>query len=121
MASQVKVDILLKKNLSGLKINEPLKKWTTFRIGGPARYFFMAKNENDLIKAISLARKLKIPYFILGGGSNILVSDKGFEGMVIKISTFAKASVDKQNSKIIAGAGVRLSSQFFCSAWFDWF
>jgi len=61
-----------------------LKKYTTFKIGGPAKYFFVAKNKKDLIKAIKVAKKLKLPFFILGGGSNLLVSDKGFNGLVIK-------------------------------------
>jgi len=97
----------LKKELGeNLKFNEPLKKWTTFRIGGPAKYFFIAKNKEDLIKAIKTARQLKIPYFILGGGSNLLVSDKGFKGIVIKIQD---SRFKIQDSRIIASAGVKLA------------
>jgi len=64
--------------------NVSLKKYTTFKIGGPAKYFFTAKNKNDLIKALREAKKLNLPFFILGGGSNVLISDKGFNGLVIK-------------------------------------
>jgi UDP-N-acetylmuramate dehydrogenase len=64
--------------------NISLAKYTTFRIGGRARYFFVAKTKNDLISAIKKAQKLKLPFFVLGGGSNLLVSDKGFNGLVIK-------------------------------------
>jgi UDP-N-acetylmuramate dehydrogenase len=96
---------ILKNELKNLKFNEPLKKWTTFKIGGPARYFFIAENKKNLIKTIKTAQKLKIPYFILGGGSNILVSDKGFNGLVIKIQN-SKFKI--QNSRIIAEAGVLL-------------
>ncbi|MFN3301483.1 MAG: UDP-N-acetylmuramate dehydrogenase [Patescibacteria group bacterium] len=99
-------DLLLKNELKNLKFNEPLKNWTTFKIGGPARYFFLAKNEKDLIRAISLVKKLKIKFFILGEGSNVLISDKGFDGMVIKIQN---SNFRIQNSKIIADAGVKLS------------
>ena len=61
-----------------------LKKYTTFKIGGPVKYFFEAKTKKDLIEAIKAAKKLKLSFFILGGGSNLLVSDKGFNGLVIK-------------------------------------
>ena len=74
----------IKKLLPGIKTNIPLKNYTTFKIGGKAKYFFEAKTKEDLIKAVKLAKKLKLPFFILGGGSNLLVSDKGFNGLVIK-------------------------------------
>jgi len=66
------------------KKNVLLKNHTTFRIGGPAKYFFKAKTKRDLIKAVSLAKKMKLPFFILGNGSNLLVSDTGYQGAVIK-------------------------------------
>jgi len=64
--------------------NEPLAKYTYFKIGGPARIFFEAKSSEDLILALTSAKKLAIPYMILGGGANVLISDKGFYGLVIK-------------------------------------
>lgn len=64
--------------------NVPLKKYTTFKIGGPAKYFCLARNKKDLIEAIKWAKEKKMPFFILGGGSNLLVSDRGFDGLVIK-------------------------------------
>lgn len=64
--------------------NQSLKELTTFRIGGPARYFCIVRNEDELIEAIGFSKKNKIPFFVLGGGSNILVADKGFNGLVIK-------------------------------------
>jgi len=74
----------IKKLLPGVKKNVLLKNYTTFRIGGRAKYFFITKGKEDLIKAIKAAKRLKLPFFILGGGSNILVSDKDFNGLVIK-------------------------------------
>lgn len=65
-------------------INEPLSKHTTFQIGGPARYYFEAQTKEEMMGAVKLAKKLKLAYFILGGGSNILVGDKGYRGLVIK-------------------------------------
>ncbi len=76
----------LQKELDGKVIeNEPLANYTTFKIGGPAQYFFTAENLTDLIKAIKSVKKLNLPYFILGRGSNLLVSDKGFKGLIIRV------------------------------------
>jgi len=74
----------IKNLLPGIKRNVLLKNYTTFKIGGPAKYFFVAKNKEELISAISAAKKNHLPFFILGGGSNLLVSDKGFNGLVVK-------------------------------------
>lgn len=64
--------------------NEPLSKHTYFKIGGPASLFFEAKNLDDFKLALTSAVKLGIPFVVIGGGANILVSDEGFEGLVIK-------------------------------------
>jgi len=74
----------IKKLLPGVKTNTSLKNYTTFKIGGRAKYFFVAKTREDLIKAIKVAKKMKLPFFVLGGGSNLLISDRGFKGLVIK-------------------------------------
>lgn len=79
---------------------------TTFRIGGPAKYFYIAKTKEDIIEAIKTAKENGLPYFILGGGSNLLVSDKGYDGLVIKIQN-TKHRI--QNTKIITDAGVPLA------------
>jgi len=75
----------IKKELPEIKTNVSLKDYTTFKIGGPAKYFLVARNKKDLIKAVQVFKKLKLPLFILGKGSNILVSDDGYNGLVIKI------------------------------------
>ncbi len=73
------------KKLGGeIKENEVLAPYTTFKIGGPARYFYKAKNDDDFVKAIATANEYNLPYFVLAGGSNILVSDDGFNGLAIK-------------------------------------
>ena len=64
--------------------NVLLKNYTTFKIGGPAKYFYTAKTKENLITAIKKAKELKLSFFILGGGSNLLVSDKGFRSLVVK-------------------------------------
>ena len=89
-----------------LEENVLLSQYTTFRIGGPARYFFIAKNTEDLVEAVKFARGKKLPFFILGGGSNLLVSDQGFNGLVIKAENQG-LKLDK--NIIIAEAGVSLA------------
>jgi len=64
---------------------EKLSKYSTFQIGGPADFFYKLENTAELTALLAFAKKKKIPYFILGGGSNILFDDKGFRGLVIKI------------------------------------
>lgn len=63
----------------------PLGPRTTFGIGGDARYFCVAKSERDIIEAIKFAQEKGVPLFVLGGGSNVLVSDAGFAGLVVKM------------------------------------
>jgi UDP-N-acetylmuramate dehydrogenase len=63
-----------------------LAPYTTFRIGGPASYFCEVTSEAELLKAIQFARQRDLAVFVLGGGSNLLVSDEGFDGLVIHIA-----------------------------------
>ena len=63
--------------------NISLKKFSNFRIGGKAKYFFEAKNISEIKKALILAKQLKAKIFVLGGGTNVLFNDKGFDGLVL--------------------------------------
>jgi UDP-N-acetylmuramate dehydrogenase len=96
----------LKKLLPRIRENVSLKKFSTFKIGGKAKYFFVATAKEDLIKAITTATGLKLPFFVLGNGSNLLISDKGFKGLVIKIES---GMWKVEGSKIYAETGVLLS------------
>jgi len=86
--------------------NISLKKFSNFRIGGKAKYFFKAKNISEIKKALVLAKKLKTKIFILGGGTNILFNDKGFNGLVL----IPEIKFIKKNNKNIVrvGAGVKV-------------
>ena len=64
--------------------NVLLKDYATLQIGGRARYFTVVKSEVDLREALTFSKSRKLPIFVLGGGSNVLISDKGFYGLVIK-------------------------------------
>jgi UDP-N-acetylmuramate dehydrogenase len=66
--------------------NIPLAPLTTFKVGGPARYFIDAHSEHEVSEAVAFALARKLPLFVLGGGSNLLVSDSGWPGLVLKIS-----------------------------------
>jgi UDP-N-acetylmuramate dehydrogenase len=65
--------------------NKPLAPFTTFGIGGPARWFVEAASEDDIVEATGWARERELKLFVLGGGSNLLVSDAGFDGLVLRI------------------------------------
>lgn len=72
---------------SRLRENEPLARYTTFKIGGPADIFYEAKTKDELVAAVGLARETGLPLYIFGGGTNILIGDRGIRGIVIKNSS----------------------------------
>ena len=89
-------------------INEPLAKHTTFKIGGPAEYFVTPENQDQLRLVIRACKESNTPYYIIGKGSNLLVGDKGFKGVIIQIyKHFNRIEID--NNVITAGAGVMLA------------
>ncbi len=94
---------------AGLAIQEniPLAPFTTFKIGGPAKYLLRAKSIQEIEQALAEAKQHDIPVFILGGGSNVLVNDKGFDGLVIKIEL---SGVEVSGNVVKASAGMPLSA-----------
>ena len=83
-----------------------LKRYSNFRIGGQAKYFKEAKTAEELVEAIKGAKEKNIPIYILGGGTNILWSDKGFDGLVLKPDfNFIKV----EDFYLTAGASVPMS------------
>lgn len=70
-----------------LKFDEPLAKHTYFKLGGSADLFFEAKTKEDLVSVVQSALTYHVPYLILGGGSNVLITENGFRGLVIKNKT----------------------------------
>lgn len=89
--------------------NIELAYYTTFKIGGRARYFVEVGNKNELKEALEYALKNKLDFFVLGGGSNILISDKGFDGLIIKLGTKNELKII-ENNLIECFAGENLSS-----------
>ena len=92
-----------------LLFDEPMKDYTTFRVGGPAKWMAAPQDEQQLRVILKICRKLQIPCFILGRGSNLLVSDKGFDGVIVNLRKhFNKIEVDRENKTITAEAGASL-------------
>ena len=98
-----------------------MSKHTTFKLGSPAKYFIIPKSIDKIIKVIQLCNEYSIEYFILGNGSNLLVSDKGFNGLVINIhennfSNFKVEKEDGKNYKVTVGGGMlmRTLAQKLC-------
>ena len=101
--------------MSELSVRENvcLKPYSTFRTGGPARYFAEPSNEAELAEAFDLAGEKGLEVFVLGNGSNCLISDKGFDGLVIRIGKLM-GDISSEESKegltyVTAGAGCLLS------------
>ncbi len=85
-----------------VRLDEPMSLHTTFKIGGPAQYYLPVETIDDLVKAVGIARTSNTPYFVLGGGSNIIVADKGIQGLVIK-NNCRKFDVASMKGKIKSG------------------
>lgn len=95
------------KEFGHTRLNESLSKHTTFKIGGPADFFIEVDNNKKLIELLNFLSGEGLEYFILGGGSNMLFSDEGFRGVVIRVKSLA---LELQSPDIIvAEAGVLLS------------
>ena len=87
---------------------EPMSRHTTFRIGGPAELFLVPKSTEEIAGIFKICREEVIPWFVLGNGSNLLVSDKGYQGVVIQLyKGFGEVKV--QGCQITAQAGALLS------------
>lgn len=99
--------------------NVPLRHWSNYKIGGPAQFFFSPKNEGEVRWAVKEARVRKLPLFILGGGTNLLMDDRGFRGLVLRpnITTLRATRVATRAGvgssavaryQVVVGAGVMM-------------
>lgn len=90
-----------------LLLNEPMKKHTTFKIGGPADYLIFPATIAEVVAVFHLIKQFSMPFTVLGNGSNVLVLDQGIRGVVVKFDT-TMAYVKHQNNRVIAGSGALL-------------
>jgi UDP-N-acetylmuramate dehydrogenase len=91
-----------------ISLNEPLAPYTTFRIGGPADYYLEPVDVEDVINLDTYLTGKKVPLFVLGNGSNILISDEGIRGAVINLET-GFGYLKYENGSVISGAGVKIA------------
>lgn len=99
------------KNIYGtLRVlkDEPMKNHTYFKIGGNASYLVMPESVDEISETVKIAKEEKYPLFVIGNGSNLLVDDKGLDGIVIKIAK-PFSDIKVEGNKIIASAGALLS------------
>ena len=104
--------IALAKDIAGdgnVFINEKLDKHTTFRVGGPASCLVTSDSAETLTRLVRECRNNQIPYYVIGNGSNLLVSDEGFDGIIIKIGR-NMSNISIKDNVITAEAGVLLSA-----------
>jgi UDP-N-acetylmuramate dehydrogenase len=94
--------------------NKPLAPFTTFGIGGPARWFVEAASEDEIVEATDWARERGLKLFVLGGGSNLLVSDSGFDGLVLRVGL---RGVETSEPEFLKSAGKRI---YRAAAGEDW-
>ncbi len=113
MEYQLKINNIIDEltlNFKGTVLkDEMLKNHTYFKIGGPASIFVVPVDEDDLRTVLKLIKKYEIDYFIIGNGTNLLVSDEGYKGIIIKIGDKFNKIV-RDGNKVTVGAGVLLSS-----------
>ncbi len=98
-------ELLTILNTEKIYLDEPMKKHTTFRVGGPADYFVTPSTVEEVKCIVELCKKEGVPYYILGNGSNLLVGDKGFRGVMIQIyKEMSGIEVDGEIIRVQAGA-----------------
>jgi len=92
-----------------VRVDEPLSKHTSLRIGGPVSYFLELRNIEELTNVVEFSQKENLDSFVLGEGTNVLFSDKGFGGLVVRLKgEFEKFSIE--GNQVTAGAGVKLNN-----------
>jgi UDP-N-acetylmuramate dehydrogenase len=92
-----------------VKAKVPLAQYTTLRIGGAAEFFFTPQDERDLRLGLAWARRNRLPFLVLGAGSNLLVSDKGVKAVVARLNSPHFTRADFSKEKVQAGSGIMLA------------
>lgn len=90
-----------------IRLKEPMSLHTTFKVGGEATYFFLPRKVEEIKAILLLCETFEVPYYVIGNGSNLLVSDRGFEGAILSLMEFNEIEV--RGKKIVAQAGALLS------------
>lgn len=97
-----------------IREQEPLSAHTTFRIGGPAAYYLIPENRDEVSEALDFAKEKGLPFYVLGRGSNMLFDDEGYPGVIVEIGRgMEQMSVEKEldeTVRVVAQAGITMSS-----------
>ena len=91
-----------------VKENEPMSRWTWFKLGGPARYFVEPRQEQELLEVVRRCHENSVEMHVLGRGSNLLVADEGVGGVVIHLTNENFGKVEIQDTRVRVGAGADL-------------
>lgn len=108
MKDALKKELFNLMRIEDIKEDEPMKNHTSFRVGGPASLFLFIRTENELSEVLKMINKNKIPYFILGNGSNLLVSDQGYQGVVLYLAQ-EFSEITRKGNQLYVGAAALLS------------
>ncbi|MBR1830726.1 MAG: UDP-N-acetylmuramate dehydrogenase [Atopobiaceae bacterium] len=96
-------------------VDEPMKEHTTFKIGGPADLFVTPDDQDEIVEVLNACRAAGAPFFVLGCGSDLLVSDEGYHGVIISLTEgLIGVSVDGKEMSCQAGVGLREASEMAC-------
>jgi len=109
------VELLGHKLVNGIRVNEPMADHTSWQVGGPADYYACPVGLGELIEILSVCCESRIPYLVIGNGTNLLVLDGGIRGMVINIGP-SFSYVKPAGNKLIVGAGTPMTLLAFTAA-----
>lgn len=100
------IELIEKERIGKVLLDQPLKKYNTYKIGGTAKCIIIPKNEEKLIKLLKIIKDNNIKYKVIGKGSNLIFSSKDYDGILIRLDEFDKLEID--DIKIVVGAGYSL-------------
>jgi len=89
------------RRLGPVRLMEPMRRHTTWGVGGPADVYFVARSQEELVRAFVLARQHHVPVFVLGSGSNVLVGDEGIRGLVIENQAVGMEGPRRENGWLL--------------------
>jgi UDP-N-acetylmuramate dehydrogenase len=104
----INIDDIRKSFRGRFSVNEPLEKYTSFRIGGPADLYLEPADQNDLIEVVKFLHEHSVQFTMIGNGSNLLISDDGIRGAVINLES-GLCSIKLVGEKVVVEAGVRMA------------
>ena len=104
MQEEIYKQLLKAINKENIMLNEPMSKHTSFKTGGNARFFVKAYSVNEIKDVLKIVKENKIPLFILGNGTNLLVKDEGFDGIVLQIKL---DNIKIEDNIVTVDAGVK--------------